>query len=206
MTFLREQKPASFDEEANELKLYLVRHGETDWNCEQRLQGRTDIPLNTKGLRQAHQLANHLRQYPIQRILTSPLRRALTTSDIIATYIHCPLHIEEELIEIDHGVWQGLTIPVIRMNFVDQWSRWEAKPTKALVPEAESPTEVRSRVIKLLSRLEAQHVCLVTHGVVLQILLTHLLGKPLDHFPRFSLPNASLYLVQPGQELEFLQI
>ena len=76
----------------------------------------------------------------------------------------------------------------------------------ALVPEAESPTEVRSRVIKLLSRLEAQHVCLVTHGVVLQILLTHLLGKPLDRFPRFSFPNASLYLVQPGQELEFLQI
>jgi phosphohistidine phosphatase SixA len=78
--------------------LYLVRHGQTDWNRQQRLQGQLDVPLNTHGTLQAHRLALHLSDFPITTILTSPLQRARSTAQIIAAQLGCSLQIEEDLV------------------------------------------------------------------------------------------------------------
>ena len=190
-------------ESRKQSNLYLVRHGQTDWNRAQRLQGHIDIPLNTHGTLQAHRLAQHLSEYPINTILTSPLRRARSTGRIIAAYSQCSLEVDEDLIEIHHGSWQGLTLPAIQSRFIDDWVRWRTRPSTAHVPQAESPEQVMIRITRVLSRLEDPHVCVVSHGVVLQILLTHLLGQPLDCFPRFSLPNACLFHFQSGGNFDF---
>ena len=193
MSFPRATLSESRNPSLRQSHLYLVRHGQTDWNREQRLQGHMDIPLNTHGILQAHRLAQHLSEYPIHTILTSPLRRARSTGRILAAYLQCPLEIEDDLIEINHGSWQGLTVPAIQTHFVEDWRRWRTRPSTAHVPQAEPPEQVMIRINRVLRRLKAPHVCLVSHGVVLQILLTQLLGQPLDCFPRISLPNACVF-------------
>ena len=89
------------------MHIYLMRHGETDWNIARRMQGHSDIPLNANGLRQARQAAAGMRGLPIDRILTSPLRRAKQTAQAVAAGRGVPVLIEENLIEMGFGALEG---------------------------------------------------------------------------------------------------
>ena len=91
------------------MKLYLIRHGQNDWNLEGKIQGRTDIPLNKTGLEQAAMLAKGMEHRPVTRIFSSPLKRALQTAQIIGESRKAPVEIVEDLQEVDFGRWEGLT-------------------------------------------------------------------------------------------------
>lgn len=163
------------------MTLYVVRHGETDWNHERRLQGRLDVPLNGIGLAQARALARYFEDHRVARVLTSPLRRALATAATIAQAANCPLEIANELSEIHHGIWQGLTVDEIQARYPDLWTIWNARPSQAQPAGAESLSEVRERVDRLLQRLATNDdICLVTHGVVSQAIVVRLMGLDLD--------------------------
>ena len=150
------------------------------------------FPRGGPGFRHSKSTSSNRPVTEITTILTSPLQRARSTAQIIAAQLGCSLQIEEDLVEIDHGSWQGLTLSAIQSEFRDTWGRWSTRPSTAHVPGAETPEQVRFRMTRVLTRLEDPHLCLVSHGVALEILLTHLLGKPLDCFPEISLPNACL--------------
>ena len=85
------------------MKIYLIRHGETDWNLQGRLQGREDIPLNQTGILQAEACGEALRAVRLDSIHTSPLMRAEETAEIIAAWQQCPVIVNSELIERDYG-------------------------------------------------------------------------------------------------------
>lgn len=97
--------------------IYLIRHGETDWNRETRLQGITDVPLNWAGIAQGRDLVGRLRRVHAGRIFTSPLRRARQTSTILHRAGGWPVIVDHELREIDHRVWTGLTLNEISQRF-----------------------------------------------------------------------------------------
>ncbi len=88
--------------------LYLLRHGETDWNVEQRIQGVSDIALNEVGVAQAEALACALRGRPIARVYTSPLGRARQTAEVVARGVDAPLESEAGIAELDQGELEGL--------------------------------------------------------------------------------------------------
>src|SRR5260370_27404362 len=94
-------------------EIYLVRHGETDWNRAQRLQGTIDTTLNSIGVAQARHLAARFRWLPVSSVMTSPLARARKTARAIARESHSAFAVDPHLAEIDHGPWAGLTIPTI---------------------------------------------------------------------------------------------
>lgn len=89
------------------MKIYLIRHGETDWNLEQRLQDATDIPLNENGLELARETAKGLQDVPFDVVYTSPLTRARQTAEIIRGHRNIPLIEEPRLKEICFGVYEG---------------------------------------------------------------------------------------------------
>jgi probable phosphoglycerate mutase len=156
------------------MMLVVVRHGQTDWNAEERYQGQLDIPLNAAGRRQAEALKAQLSGIRFDAAYSSPLRRAFETAQIIANDV--PLIPDARLTEIHHGHWQGKTKAEIEKQWPDEWNRWNQEPTRFTPPGGERAERVRSRVEDFLSAIKGTAVLCVSHGVVIQTLLSILDG------------------------------
>jgi broad specificity phosphatase PhoE len=145
--------------------LLLVRHGETDWNAEGRLQGQTDRPLSDFGRRQARQLADEMADEELEAIYSSDLSRARETAAIVAERLGLPVVLDPDLREKDWGSWEGLTsVERDRVEFV-----------------GESTEEHRERILRALRRISERHpgggrVLVVTHGGSMRRVQTAALG------------------------------
>jgi broad specificity phosphatase PhoE len=172
--------------------LYLVRHGETDWNRERRLQGIFDIPLNDVGVAEAHQLAGHFAARSIACVVCSPLVRASATAGILADACACRLQIDSRLREIDHGSWSGLTLSDICRRFPSLVENEQLRPEAFDVSGGERLPDVCRRVsgvlADLLSQYDERSVLVVGHGVTLALMSCAASGLDLvrypDHLPR----------------------
>jgi broad specificity phosphatase PhoE len=148
--------------------LLLVRHGETDWNADGRLQGQTDRPLNDFGRRQARTLAEQLAGEELEAIYSSDLSRARETAEIVGERLDLPVELDPELREKDWGTWEGLTaVERDRVEFV-----------------GESAEEHRERTLRALRRIAERHpgdgrVLVVTHGGSIRRVQTAVLGLAL---------------------------
>lgn len=162
----------------------LVRHGETEWNRDDRFRGRSDIPLNENGRAQAHQIAHRLASYKIAAIYSSPLPRALQTAAPLAA--QCKLEIQEtaDLLDVDYGAWEGMAREDIRARYAELYETWARRPGHARFPGGESLRQVRVRVENLLGELCKEHlgetVVLVSHRVTCHLTLCYALGLPND--------------------------
>jgi 2,3-bisphosphoglycerate-dependent phosphoglycerate mutase len=145
--------------------LLLVRHGETDWNADGRLQGQTDRPLSDFGRRQARKLAEELADEPLEAIYSSDLARARETAEIVGERLGLPVVLDPELREKDWGSWEGLTaVERDRVEFV-----------------GESTEEHQERILRALQRIAERHpgggsVLVVTHGGSMRRVQTAALG------------------------------
>jgi probable phosphoglycerate mutase len=146
--------------------LYLVRHGETDWNSQRRIQGNTDIPLNDTGRRQASTTAHLLARREWDAIFSSPLSRAFETASIISSALGMRLpQAIPAVVERNYGEAEGL-----------DWAEIEAQfPGDTVVPGRETHEQVASRVIPALVELAQQHpgqaLIVVSHGGVIRSVL-----------------------------------
>jgi phosphoserine phosphatase len=120
------------------MKIYLVRHGQTSWNQDRRLQGLRDIPLNRAGIRQSHRLAGWYRNLGVTRIVSSPLLRARRSAQILAEHAGGAPLTDDRLREIDHGPWTGLRLEAVRVRFPDEFAAWTFFPEKLRMSNGES--------------------------------------------------------------------
>jgi 2,3-bisphosphoglycerate-dependent phosphoglycerate mutase len=146
--------------------ILLARHGETDWNRENRFQGHADPPLNETGRAQAAELAAALANAPIAAVYSSPLRRAFETAQIVgAPHGLQPVPVDA-LREVDVGSWQGLTRAEIEERFPEQFARW--LDYEQGWEDGESYDEMGQRVLAALLELAAAHederILVVSHG------------------------------------------
>jgi probable phosphoglycerate mutase len=153
-------------------RISLVRHGQTDWNRDGRIQGRSDIPLNEKGRAQAREAGRALRARRFDGVYASPLRRAFETAAIIAGELGMPAPVAVAgLEERSYGRAEGMTGPEIRAAFGEN---------RADVPEWENDATVLARVLGSLSALAAHHagerILVVAHGGVIGAVARHLTG------------------------------
>jgi broad specificity phosphatase PhoE len=153
-------------------RVYLVRHGTTDWNQIGRLQGLLDTRLNATGLREASGLAARFRSgaTPVSRVIASPLSRARTTADIVSRRLAIPLDTDARLREVDHGDWTGLTIAQIARRHPDAVDRQDHLQGDApIAVRAEPLAAVYRRASALLADLLDAHLgqslIIVGHGV-----------------------------------------
>lgn len=149
------------------MTVYLIRHGETDWNKAGKLQGREDVPLNAAGLRQASSCAEALKTLPARCVLTSPLQRAKVTAQAIAQALTVPLFEDERLIERDFGALSGLT-PEERAAFIASGRDAGSEPLGA----------VADRMLRAIEDYAETYHCVVvvSHGASINTVLARCSG------------------------------
>ncbi|MEY2848147.1 MAG: hypothetical protein RI885_812 [Actinomycetota bacterium] len=191
-------------------ELYLVRHGETDWNAARRIQGSTDIPLNDTGRRQAARTADLLARRDFDAVVSSPLSRASETADIIAARLGMQVVARvEAMVERRYGAAEGLDYRTIDARY----------PPGTSVPGREPREEVARRAMPALLELAAEHrgrrLCVVTHGGVIRAVLNtvepgeqHFHGVPITNgsIHSFRVDDERLSLVEFDDPIEVLSI
>lgn len=176
-------------------RIFLLRHGETDWNANGTLQGSTDIPLNARGLEQAEAAAAALapRLGGEARIIASPLSRARATAEALARVIGAEVHLDERLVERHYGVWEGMSHGEIDEGFPEERARWH-RGEEPLVDGYEGHDSVAERMGACLREHSAGapggSIVFVSHGSALRVGIGVLLGLPAGSVGIGGIPNA----------------
>ncbi len=178
------------------LQVYLVRHGETQWNAERRIQGQSDSPLTEKGVQQAAQVAERAGTLGITHVIASDLGRTRQTARIIADACGCEVTLEPRLRELDMGVLEKRHIDTLTEE-EENWRRTLVNGTEdGRIPQGESMQELSTRVHAALAeclKLPAgSRPLLVSHGIALGCLVSTILGLPAYAERRLRLRNCSL--------------
>lgn len=177
-------------------RIIAVRHGETDWNVETRIQGNLDIGLNEKGQWQARRLSLALAaREPIAAIYSSDLLRARDTARAIADATQRPLHLVAGLRERGFGLFQGKTYAEVEAQHPEEALRWRKRDPEWAPPQGESLMALRERVLDTARTLAARHldeqIVLVAHGGVMDMLYRAATGMGLQAPRTWNLGNAA---------------
>jgi len=190
------------------LKLILVRHGETYWNEERRIQGGdSDIELNDTGLEQARRLAAYLKNEPVAAVLSSPLQRAIATAELIASQHRLPVEVDQGLTELRVGELEGMSVSNLGTTFSQfliQW--WQDRGAKRL-PNGESLVELQERAWRVVERLLERHktgpegkegttVVVVSHYFAILAIILKALDLPLDYFTKFRVDPGGVSILE----------
>ena len=180
--------------------MILVRHGQSTWNREHRIQGQLDPPLSDEGRRQAELLGRRLAGRRLAGFYSSDLKRAFETAQAIEPQVDLQPVPTPGLREIYLGEWEGLRTEEIAERFPREWARWSEKPDWDLVPGGEGAARFEARVIATLDEILDRHahgdILLVTHGGVIQVALHRVIGRPSTGLFPFKIQNASISVVE----------
>ena len=190
-------------------RLYLVRHGETDLNRDRRFRGMSDARLNEHGRLESHGAARMLSGLGISAVYASPVRRARETAEIIAGGIHAGVVINEGLIDIDYGEWQGLTVEEVQGRFGEgTLDAWLSDPGGFTFPGGESMANVGSRLEPALLGIVRENpggtVAAVSHLAVLKVCFIVMMGVEFGWFWKLALDNGSVGLFSHDEENGFM--
>jgi probable phosphoglycerate mutase len=177
-------------------RILAIRHGQTAWNRANRVQGQLDIPLDPTGRWQAKRMAAALAEEPVRSIYSSDLRRALETSQALATATGLPVRTDAGLREREFGRFQGMTFVEIEAAWPEQSLRWRRRDPVFAPQGGESLLRFRERVTHTAELLAARHpgelIVLVTHGGVLDVLYRAATRQELQAPRTWMLANAAV--------------
>lgn len=173
--------------------LTVIRHGQTEWNAEGRIQGHTDTELSAEGRRQAHEVAVRLAATNFDFIYSSDLRRARDTAKPLAQRQALPINEEQGLREWHMGQYEGMTHTLAKTRGGSDYERFRRFEPGYAVPGGEPYNDFRDRVLlavqTIAQRHPDHHVAIFTHGGVVLTLLRHLDRLPLDSAKLYKIPN-----------------
>ena len=163
--------------------------------------GRSDIPLSEPGRRQAELLAERLKLIPLEALYSSPLKRAVETARLISQLTGLQPILDERLVELDYGEWEGRSLADILKNDLETYRTWDADPARVAPPGGETGLAAQHRIVSFLDSLAAKHpqghVLVVFHKTVCRLAICHVLGmSPSEYRRRLILGNAALSTIQ----------
>ncbi len=176
--------------------LYLVRHGETEWNRQRRMQGRLDSRLTAEGRAHARVHGQLLAREAVAQMIVSPLGRTRETAELILEGCDIPVTYDERLVERHCGDWEGLTIEQIAERYPDEWAARSLDPFHHRPPAGENLPDMLLRISPLAERLHdlpVRKLAIVSHGISGRVLLTHFLGLKPSEADRVRQPNDFVY-------------
>ena len=178
----------------------LVRHGETEWNAEHRIQGHSDAPLSAVGIEQAQLLASRLNDTPLAAAYSSDMARASKTAEIIVAGHGIDVQEMFDLRERNYGQWEGKTQAQWQAADPEGFAFWKRAPEEYVPPGGESLDQVLARSSRAVARIKEEHpgdegLLVVGHGAALLVLTAHLLGMPLTFRNNLALSNTSLSVI-----------
>jgi broad specificity phosphatase PhoE len=175
--------------------IYLARHGETAYNAEGRFQGQGDVGLTDKGIAQAHALAEASAGHGIVRLVSSPLRRARQTADIVAAALGLAVEEDDRFRETDTGDWTDRTFPAVERDEPDGWAAYHATDPEFRFPGGESLAEQTARVFDGLGSVEREGrlpALVVCHRGVIRCIRSRQSPDGLRSFMSFTIANGTL--------------
>jgi len=182
--------------------LYLMRHGETDWNRRGVIMGHSLVPLNATGRQQAARLAEAVRNVPFAALYASDLDRAAETARILATGRALPVQLDRRLREKDAGRFTGMSFDDVLAGWPEWAAEYDREPLTTRPPEGDSFADEMDRVVAFVSEVAGRHpgqtVGLVTHGGPIRCLAAHILGISILQLHPLDLDNGSVTLVEWG--------
>ena len=192
-------------------RVFLVRHGETEWNRQQIFRGMSDVPLNENGKRQAEALGRRLAAIPIGSIYASKLGRALETAKAIAGGQRKESFVipDDGFTDINYGEWAGLSYDEARIKFPEAYAKWQREPQGMHFPGGESLQSVQLRAWRSFDRIfhatgNGEDIAIVSHQVVIRALLCGLFNLDLSHFWQFDPQPASVTEIRRDHEWRVL--
>ena len=186
--------------------LYLVRHGETDYNRNKIFQGRFDIPLNENGLRQAEELRLILASVVLTKAFVSPLGRARATAEIILRDRGVPIVIEPRLIELDFGAWEGVAEEEVKRRWEEDYRNYREDMSRFCPKGGESAVEAQARAgewweeVKRAHSTQDESILVVAHQSLNAVLACYVTGMGLEHaWEHFKCRPAEVLRIAPGK-------
>ncbi len=164
-------------------RIYLIRHGETEWNKKGLLQGHSNVLLSPEGVHQAQLLAEHMPFHTVDAVYSSDLSRAVMTAKILAAKFDLPVIQESGFREVNFGDWEGRNLNELASDAPDGFENFFTRPDKAHPPNGETFLEAQARALialdEVIDERDEQSVIIVSHGAVIRLLLCAALGMPI---------------------------
>lgn len=188
------------------MKIWLARHGETDWNVQGLMQGATDTELNENGLAQARRLGESMADKGISHVYTSHLRRASRTAQIVAEHLGVPCEVRENLHETELGEWEGHTWTQNCEQMPELSEQWMTQRRHTRPPKGEACQDMLDRFIPAvvgIAREATADIMIVSHNGTIRALLAELNGTPLETMNNdYPMPNAGAVAVDAAKLLD----
>jgi len=170
-------------------KLILVRHGQTDWDKENRIKGSVDLPLNNDGKEEAQKISNELSKLKIKVVYSSCSSCSFSTATEIAEKHKVKVKKMKELNEFNHGIWQGLLTENVKKRYKKQYSIWRTSPTQGKPPKGETLRDAYERAVcamhKIVDKHKGENICFVSGDIVLSLMKCHLKNVDLENIWKF---------------------
>jgi broad specificity phosphatase PhoE len=180
--------------------IYLVRHGQTAWNKEEIFRGRTDVPLDEIGLKQAELVGQYFKGMEIHGIYSSSLSRAWETAQKIAQIHNLKVQPLQGIFDMSFGKWEGQSHRDIQENDKEIYRQWREEPHLVRLPGGETLNEVRARSMAALEEVIGKHpgktLVLVSHRVICKALICAILGLDNSHFWQITQDTTAINLIQ----------
>ena len=190
--------------------LLIVRHGETVWNSEGRIQGNTDVGLSEKGAEQARSLGERLAGLPIDVAYSSDLKRSSETARIALGERDIVLNETSRLREYHKGAFEGMTLLEIKAQFPEEYPKYLEKDLGYAPMGGETTRDVSKRMTKFFNEIRSNHlnetVLVVSHGGVLRAAMVWLLGMPLEGNWSFVFGNCGLTMIDTFEDNSVLRL
>jgi broad specificity phosphatase PhoE len=192
-----------------ETRVFLIRHGVTDWHDERKLLGQRDIPMNDEGQAQAAAAARALAGAGIIEVLSSPLLRAVQTAETIGQAFDVQIARDPRLSDFRVGRWEGMTYEDI--SATDEYRKYIENPLTERIPGGESLLEVQARSVGAVEQTLADNpsgdaICVVTHAGVIRLLLTHYLGSTPANYHRIRVAPGSISILAFSDDRELPRV
>jgi len=180
-----------------ETEIILIRHGETEWNSQQRMQGHSNSDLSSLGQAQIQALGQWMKNVPFDHIYSSDSLRAKQTAEAITQFSGHKLKIDLRLREKNLGVFEGLTSEEARERHPEVFRLFKTAGSKYVIDEGESTQQLQDRALEIVNEIRIKHpeerVLLVTHGGFIRVVMKHSLGLSLETPTRFLIRNTGVF-------------
>ena len=180
--------------------IYIVRHGQTEWNLLGKTQGHGNSDLTPKGIEQAELLADSMTKYPIDYIYSSDLGRAYQTAEIIGNKLNIEFEKTEALREMNFGTWEGRIIKDIIAEDPELYKMWRNEPHLAKIPQGETLSQIKERtdafIKEINEKYDGKHIVLVTHSLCARIMLLSFLDSDVKNIYRINQANTALNIIE----------
>ena len=181
----------------NDTVLILIRHGETLWNTQLRMQGSIDSDLTPKGESQIKALGEWMKEVPFDYLYCSDTARAHKTAEAISKFTGHNLNLDKRLREKNLGVFEGLTSEEARERYPETFQQFKTAGASYVIDQGESTQQLLERSLNAIEEIRDRHpqkvAVVVTHGGVVRVLMKHVLGIPLDAPTQFLIGNTGIF-------------